>query len=348
MGCSAIRLTRLHQSREFRSFSFDSRFRRKRREGPGHERRIDSNVVLFTRLHHFVPPLLGVCIGLARARVAEACPIEVSGDGNERWQEAATHTSAALSEEARQLCASIIVEVTTHGAVVRLATHDGRLATRELVAPDELLPAVQALTVGVPPAADPVRRDEKTPGKAPGTAAVASRPSDAPPVGDPYASRPLFGAAAGFRMGADRLITPVVGGTISLLQPPFELGLLLRYEAHYVNSAGENQGRPETSGVVFGLQAGLHRELKALAVRAGMLMLVAALEEDGGAQRGRSEVRLGAYVGGVWPSRSTLRLRSDLAFDLVPYNVGRSETNALGESSLPWWGVSFSLGGEMG
>jgi hypothetical protein len=32
----------------------------------------------------------------------------------------------------------------------------------------------------------------------------------------------------------------------------------------------------------------------------------------------------------------------------VPYNVGRSETNALGESSLPWWGVSFSLGVEMG
>ncbi len=299
------------------------------------------------RLHCIARTLLGACVGLASARVAGACPIEVNGRRDARWEEAAAKTVAALSEDAKQRCASIIVELTTQGAVLRLATRDRRLATRELVAPDELLPAVQALTVALPRASDQIAGNE-APNKGASPSAAAAPPRDARPDGDPYTSRPIVGAAAGFRLGADRLITPLVGASISLLQPRFELGLLLRYEAHYVASTGGNDGRPETSGVVFGVQAGLHRDVGILAVRGGLLMLVAALREEGGAQGGRSEVRLGGYVGGVWPARGTLRLRSDLALDLVPYNIGRSETNALGESSLPWWGVSFSLGVEMG
>jgi len=300
------------------------------------------------RLPHFVRLLLGAWIGLAGARAAEACPIEVSGRDDARWQDAAAKTSAALSEEARGSCSQIMVEVTAQGAVMRLDTRDGRSAARELVAPDELLPAVQALTIGAPQAATPVAETGVDPRNDRRRIPVAPTPNAAERTGDPYENRPIFGAALGFRIGADRLITPVVGGTISLLQRRFELGLLLRYETHYVASQGGNQERPETSGVVFGIQTGLRQELDVLAVRGGLLMLVAAFREDGGAQRGRSEVRLGGYVGGAWPARGPLRLRSDLALDLVPYNVGRSETNALGETSLPWWGVSFSLGVEMG
>jgi hypothetical protein len=152
----------------------------------------------------------------------------------------------------------------------------------------------------------------------------------------------------GFRLGADRLITPTLGGSLSLLQPPLEIGILARIEAHYVASTGGNEERPETSGFAFGTQLGVHRPLDSVALRGGLLLLVVALREDSGAQRGRAEARFGGYFGAVWPSHSKLRLRSDIALDLVPYNIGRSETNALGESSLPWWGFSLSLGMEVG
>jgi hypothetical protein len=165
---------------------------------------------------------------------------------------------------------------------------------------------------------------------------------------DPYATRPIIGAALGFRIGADRLITPTMGGSVSVLQAPLELGILMRYESHYVASTGGNDDRPETSGLAFGTQLGVYRPLERLALRGGLLLLIVALHEDKGAQNGRAEARFGGYFGVVWPSRSKLRLRCDAALDLVPYNIGRSETNALHESSLPWWGFSWSLGLELG
>jgi hypothetical protein len=91
--------------------------------------------------------LFGTAVGVAWASPALACPIEVVGPESARWQGAAATTTAALSSEVSQRCASVIVETTSGGAVLRLAMHDGRLATRELRDPIELLPAVQALTV---------------------------------------------------------------------------------------------------------------------------------------------------------------------------------------------------------
>jgi hypothetical protein len=296
--------------------------------------------------------LLGTALGLAWASRALACPIEVVGPESARWQGAAATTTAALAHEAEQRCTSVVVETTPRGAVLRLATRDGRLATRELHDPVELLPAVQALTV---PALDSPPSERPQQGTKP-AAAVAAKPSPqlerAEPelrgLKDPYATKPLLGLILGFRLGADRLITPTVGGSLSLLQPPLEIGVLARFEAHYVASTGGNEERPETSGLAFGTQLGVHRPLENVALRGGLLLLVVALREDAGAQRGRAEARFGGYFGAVWPSHSKLRLRSDIAFDLVPYNAGRSETNALGESSLPWWGFSLSLGLEVG
>ena len=295
--------------------------------------------------------VIGVSCALSWAAVVRACPIEVVGTGAARWQGVAATTFAALSEDARLRCASVIVEATREGAIVRLTTRDGRLAVRELQDPVELLPAVQALTepsVVLEPTAS--EADQAPPRSA---VEPASRPSPAPleppqRVRDPYASRPLAAGSMGFRVGADRLITPTVGGSLSLLQPPLELGILARYEAHYVNSSGDNEGRPETSSLAFGTLVGVHREFEQLALRGGLLLLVVMLREEEDAEGGRAEARIGAYVGGVWPARSKLRFRTDLSLDVVPYNIGRSETNVLGESSMPWWGVSFSLGVEVG
>jgi len=76
--------------------------------------------------------------------------------------------------------------------------------------------------------------------------------------------------------------------------------------------------------------------------------LLAAVREDARHDgRGRAEGRLGGFLGGVWPARASLRLRADLAFEVVPYSIGRSETNVTGASSLPWWGVTTAVGVEL-
>jgi hypothetical protein len=301
-------------------------------------------------LPRFVACLVGAGLGLGLVGHVRACPIEVVGTDRARWLDAAAVATAALSGDDGRGCASVVVEAAPGGAVLRLAARDGRLAVRELREPVELLPAVEALTVPISEPSDTPERPRSP--QRDRSLASARAPERAQPeranARDPYASRPLLGAAFGFRVGADRLVTPTLGGSLSLLQGPLELGVLARYEAHYVNSTGGNEDRPETSGLAFGTQFGVHRVVAPVALRGGLLLLVVALREEKGAQRGRAEARIGGYLGGAWPAQGKLRVRCDLALDVVPYNVGRSETNALGESSLPWWGFGFSLGLEAG
>jgi hypothetical protein len=288
-------------------------------------------------------------LALAGPRLAMACPVELRGADAARWHAVALEAEQSVLA-ASPVCTSVVVETAAGGATLRLSTSDGRLAVRQLHEPVELVPALQALTV-VGPGESGARHTEP----APAAAVVATPPpaaSSAPvvdrPERDPYALRPVLGASLGFRLGADRLISPTVGASASIVNQPLELGLVMRYEAHYVNSAGENNDRPETSGLVFGAQVGAHHELPSWALRGGLSFLFAALHEDQGAKSGRAEARLGAYGGVVWPARSRLRFRGDLALELVPYNLGRSETNALGSSSLPWWGFALSFGMEYG
>jgi hypothetical protein len=240
------------------------------------------------------------------------------------------------------------VEVVAGGAVVRLSAPDGRLAVRDLQEPVELLPLLEALTVEGPGARNESAKPDQTATAGAKKQGVSDTPMAVPIATNPYSTRPLISVSVGFRLGAERLITPTAGGSISILNGQLEVGLLARYEAHYVSSSGDNEGRPETSGFALGAQVGAHRELERFALRAGLLGLVAALREDRDRQAGRAEARLGGYVGGAWPSRGKLRLRTDLALELVPYNLGHSETNALGESSLPWWACGFSIGMELG
>jgi hypothetical protein len=149
-------------------------------------------------------------------------------------------------------------------------------------------------------------------------------------------------------MGADNLITPIVGGSVAVRMDRLELGLLGRYEAHYVSAKGENEDAPETSGIVIGINCGLRLPLGSLEVRGGGSLLLAALHEDRGAKDGRAEGRVGAYLGTVWPRHTKTRLRLDLGYELVPDNIGRSEQNALGRASLPWWALTFGIGAEFG
>lgn len=222
--------------------------------------------------------------------------------------------------------------------------------------PVELIPTVQALSAEVPSSsgaaattsvgANSVPRAAESRVSSPRESSDVVATPSATTTPHPYDTHAVFGAQAGLRAGADHLVSPCIGAFASVLSSRWELGVLGRYEAHYVSTLGDSD-RPETSSVVFGVSAGLREPLGEFAVRGGISGLLAALHEDGGNKEGQAEARVGGYIGGVWPERGRFGIRADLSIEMVPYNIGRSQQNATGSSSLPWWGVATTVGLEI-
>jgi hypothetical protein len=298
------------------------------------------------------PFVATAAVGLAQpAKAAETCQVELGGLEHAAWRTAAAELRATVDGgKGPNDCSAVFVHVTSDGASLTFTAADGRTTTRALEHPVELVATVQALSATAPerPPVEPAAKEpEPSPllrPPAPKTdRSVVSRKADPP---SPYAVSPLFGGHVGFRMGADDLVSPLAGVTGALLLDLWELGLVGRYEAHYVDNGGDNGGRPDSSGAALGLTAGRRVPAGSFGLRAGASMLIAALHEENAAKNGRAELRLGGYGGGVWPERAPVRLRLDLGFELVPYNLGRSEQNATGASSLPWWALTFATGAE--
>jgi hypothetical protein len=245
------------------------------------------------------------------------------------------------------------------GATLLFVAADGRRAERALAAPAELVPSVQALSASAPALERDTVAERPEPAnteKAKNTPARTRSSADELPVqydaaagpdAGPYASSPVFGAALGFRTGADNLISPTIGATAALLLGPWELGLLGRFEGKYVDNGGEdNEARPETSGIALGVTTGRRETLGSFALRGGGALIIADVREENNGEDGGGEARVGLYAGSVWPKDGWLALRLDLSAELVPYNIGRSEQNALGNASLPWWAIGVAVGPE--
>jgi len=64
-------------------------------------------------------------------------------------------------------------------------------------------------------------------------------------------------------------------------------------------------------------------------------------EKESGA-RGGAEIRLGAYLGGVWPRQWSSRFRADLVLDVVPH----TSLGANGRPITPWLALSVLIGVE--
>jgi hypothetical protein len=269
-------------------------------------------------------------------------------------------------EELGRRCRSVRVEAANGRATLLFVASDGRRAERDLLAPAELVPSVQALSAAAPfdpergkgvddeePSATPAR-DER---QAPETHARPETPPRTPsrpaehdarpaPERNPYDTQAMFSASMGFRTGADDLISPALAVTAAVLLERWELGLLGRFEGKYVDNGGGNDTRPETSGVAIGVTAGRREVFGRFSLRGGTALLFADVREEQSPEDGRAEARIGCYAGGAWPEDSWLALRLDLGAEIVPYNVGRSETNAQGNASLPWWAFSVAVGPE--
>ena len=287
----------------------------------------------------------------AVSRLARAqCHVDRVEPMSPAWKQAALELEQRVEAgRGAGSCASVVVEAHEGGVRLTLQTRDGRTVQRQIQDPIELIPTVESLSTEAPPPSAPPPTAPLPPPPTRPAAPTRSEPLPSDVPRDPYALNPLYGAQLGIRAGADHLISPCIGAFGAVPVGPWELGILGRYEGRYVSTLGGNEGAPKTSSLTFGVTAGRRVPIGLFVLRTGILGVLAAVHEDhrDGPDRDRAEGRLGAFVGGVWPAHTKVRLRADLAFEVVPYSIGRSQTNTTGASSLPWWGVASSVGVEL-
>ena len=283
----------------------------------------------------------------ARVCVAASCPVELRGAPSEPWLRAGRAVEALTTDPSD--CARIEIELerSTDAARLIFVTGDGRRAERRLAHPDELVPTVAALGVrGVNGSSTPAFEGGPA---APARAADAVSPLDSPPSGPaaaPSEARPLFALLGGTRAGAGRLVSPVLAGAAAIAVDRWELGINLALELQYFNlDLSETDVR--TSAASAGVTVGRREPFADLELSFGGRTMVAALNDESrkdSGERGRAELRLGAYLGAVWPRQSSPRFRADLALDVVPHE----SLGAIGTPVTPWLAVSALVGVELG
>lgn len=246
-------------------------------------------------------------------------------------------------------CAHIEIELerSTDAARLIFVTRDGRRAERRLAHPDELMPTVVALGVqGVDELSMTAPED--------GPAVSAHAPDavsqlDSPPSGPaaaPGEARALFALLGGTRAGTGRLVSPVIGGAAAIAVERWELGINLALELQYFN-LDLSEPDVRTSAATVGVTVGRREPIADLELLFGARSMVAALNDESrkdSGERGHAELRLGAYLGGVWPRQGSTRLRADLSLDVVPHE----SLGAIGRRVTPWLAVSALMGVEFG
>ena len=283
----------------------------------------------------------------ARVCVAASCPVELRGAPSEPWLRAGRAIEALTTDPSD--CARIEIELerSTDAARLIFVTQDGRRAERRLAHPDELMPTVVALGIrGVSESSTPALEDGAA---APARAADAVSPLDSPrsePSAAPGEARALFALLGGTRAGAGRLVSPVLGGAAAIALERWELGINLALELQYFN-LDLSEPDVRTSAASVGVTVGRREPIADVELSFGARSMVAALNDESrkdSGERGHAELRLGAYLGAVWPRQRSSRFRADLALDVVPHE----SLGAIGRRVTPWLAVSVLMGVEFG
>lgn len=277
--------------------------------------------------------------------VAASCPVELRGAPSEPWLRAGRAVEALTTDPSD--CARIEIELerSTDAARLIFVTRDGRRAERRLAHPDELMPTVVALGVrGPSEMSTPVLEGRPI---APARAADAvpqldSSPSEA--AAAPGEARALFALLGGTRGGAGRLLSPVLGGAAAIALERWELGINLALELQYFDLHLSEPDGP-SSAASIGVTVGRREPIADVELLFGARSMVAAVNDESrkdSGERGRAELRFGAYLGGVWPRQRSSHWRVDLALDVVPHEARGS----IGTPVTPWLAVSALMGVE--
>jgi hypothetical protein len=295
-----------------------------------------------------------VVASIATARDASAmerCRVEIASadESAGAWVEEASRLDGLLAAATHENdCASVVVQVEEGKARLTFTARDGRRAEREIGEPSELVATVVALGVSVPaPAMSSTTTTSTT------TTTTTSTKKTVESKDAVLKPTLIYGGKVGTRYGADNLITPMLEGFVSLLYARWEVGLILRIEGDYtdLSKAGEDTTDHLSAGAVTGVAVSRREPAGPFSLLAGTTLLVAAVSDeknapDGGPKGG--EVRVGAFLGMVFPRKAKMRYRADAAFELVPHNFGQSQMSASGDPIMPWWAVMLTFSLEFG
>ena len=287
--------------------------------------------------------LLGVA-SEARPAAAAECRIALGGAPVEGWTLAVRELERSGSVPAD--CAMVAIEASGERARLVFQTRDGRRAERGLDHPDELVPALRALGVGAGadgasslPAPD-TPSEPAAAAPAPSGVDTAAPSSPEPPPG--REARAVFALVGGIRGGVGKLVSPALGGSAAIELDRWELGVNVVLELQYFDLGG---GEPPSAAAGVGVTVGRREPVADFDVLFGARTMVAAFNDESevdGGERGRAEVRIGAYLGGAWPRTGKLRWRADVAADVVPHRV----LGSAGTPIAPWLGASVLVGAE--
>jgi hypothetical protein len=278
--------------------------------------------------------------------VAASCPVEFRGVPSEAWLRAGQAIEALSLDPSDCARIELELEQSTDAARLTFVIRDGRRAQRRLAHPDELMPTVVALGVrGPSEGSRPVLDDSPT---APARTADAVSPPDSPPsapAAAPAEARALFAVLGGARGGTGRLVSPVLAGAAAIALDRWELGLNLALELQYFDLQISDPDGP-SSAASIGVTVGRREPIADVELLFGARSMVAAVNDESvkdSGERGRAELRFGAYLGGVWPRARSPRFRADLALDVVPHR----SLGAVGTRVTPWLAGSALVGVEV-
>jgi hypothetical protein len=308
--------------------------------------------------------------GAGPAAQTHGCSVSLTpADATDEWQAAARSVEDRLRRtEAGGDCGALGIEVAGPHALVAFTTLDGRQTVRPVESPAEIGPLVDALLVTIP--ARQPQGGERPPA---GTPAV----DRVPPQPAATAARIVVNGAAGVRLSSPGgFASPSIGASAGVLAGAWELSAFGRFDPTYAVLLGGAPAAFKMNRYAVGVAASRRVALGAVAVPIGLSTGVAVTSEtasgttnggptgDGQASGGptgnvdsnagqaslihasAAEPLVGAFAGIVYPRRSHVRIRSDLAGEIVPSHIGR--TLGLDPALLPlsWWSASASVGVE--
>ncbi|MGZ5971448.1 MAG: hypothetical protein ACXWP4_27450 [Polyangiales bacterium] len=301
---------------------------------------------------------MGIVAVLAVARAWAECPITlVPADAPKGWSSAVESARSRLASASSHDCGSVEVAVRPNGgAVLTFTTTDGRRAVRTLMSPEELVPALDALLVTLPPEAAPASSAAPSSSAMPSASvpAPAAPPSSssAPVVAAPPEVHFAVGLSAGARLGlAGAYATPAFGLRPSGSFGAWELGGAIEYDPSYAYLPGAPPGFTLWS-FIANLQVGRREVFQNIAIGYGLGLGVASIRETVDDTDGLRKIldfgqpRASAYFRVVWPPRSTFRATFEIGFDAALTNLKRKVTVRNDVPDLPRWGIVSSVGLE--
>jgi hypothetical protein len=309
----------------------------------------------------------------ARARTSAGCPVVLRpDDADPIWQEAVRDLRAWLHDASgRDMdCGGIEVRANGAGMAVVFTTGDGRRAERPVRAPAQLLAVVEALTITVP---EPPLPSPPPPQALPSNRPLDDRPRPAAGVlGSTEAARTRFliDGRSGLRLSeptpcsAPPAATCAFGSLslgigVGINIGHWDLGVLGQYDPVPLLLSGSVTPGFARSTYAVGLWAGRRDAVGPLDAVAGLAASIALTDQTNqdtnGQQQGTqqqggysvAEPRVGVFAGVVVPRRASVRLRPELAFDVIASRMGRSLIPPDATlPALPWWSTSASVGIE--